>query len=55
MVRALLSELTAAAGLEPATTLHPGNTLVLWVDAQVPAAVLARVAQHRLVSLALAP
>lgn len=48
MLKAVLAD-AAASAPAPASALHPGNTLVLWADAQVPPAVLARLAQHRLV------
>lgn len=50
VLQALLAD-TAAAAPAPAPTLTSGNTLVLWADAQVPPAVLARLAQHKLVSI----
>ncbi len=48
VLQALLADVAGAAPT-PAPELHAGNTLVLWADPQVPQAVLARLAQHRLV------
>lgn len=48
VLQALLADVAAVAPT-PAPALGPDNTLVLWADAQLPRAVLARLAQHRLV------